>query len=642
MSWDARLVGGKYTRLIAGENSIRDKLKLVEGEWVNKVTDVITKIYNCLPSEYGPSRKLRITGNSEVEISPFPSSASTFPRPVNRINSEGGSFESMNDGMVDEEQISSSAEAITYHKRSACDPYPLAAKRRCLAPAVSNSIYPDSNGEYSKFGELATSISDLIQNGQQEYDALVSAPTDVISQNPHLDRPGMSTEHQQTSDIPAETEASNRRNRAPTVDLLVPPSRSDISVPSSTPSQSSGNTTPVTENSNPNPHSASYLRSQAFESELAIDRDQTSEPGRIANADDNGEEAGLHPSKRRRILSSHSRRQSQPPAVDTQSRIASTAPTRVDPYFSNTIAPSSYGLNTQSHTRWSPSYIDEAPVGSRRHLPSNTNFRSVVDNRAIDEGSSHNQSGQIPNPSDVPYGQSAMPQQQVQLFVHSDEQDGSQTRFPVRPSPSSAFTYSSTERNDAQTLSASRPYREGQTDPLQGQHASNLMFGDPGASSQSLGEMGISDDFPADSMATLDLQYNPNDILDPPFDSIQFNLNDILDPPFDSIQYNPNDILDPPFDSIQYNPNDILDPPFDGIQYNPNDILDPPFDGIQYNPNDILDPPFDSIQFNLNDILDPPFDGAQFDLSDNTSHVSPPSGPFEPDRQVSYGLRCSA
>ncbi|KAL2811734.1 hypothetical protein BDW59DRAFT_54126 [Aspergillus cavernicola] len=108
----------------------------------------------------------------------------------------------------------------------------------------------------------------------------------------------------QASDTPAETSPSfpptgrdaiiDGRNRAPTVDLLVSPSRSDISVPSSASSQSSGNTTPVTENSNSNSH------------DLSLEH----EPGRIAGADDDGEEAGLHPSKRRRILSSHSRRQS--------------------------------------------------------------------------------------------------------------------------------------------------------------------------------------------------------------------------------------------------------------------------------------------------------------------------------------------
>ncbi|KAL2812133.1 hypothetical protein BDW59DRAFT_44346 [Aspergillus cavernicola] len=124
--------------------AIRDKLQLVKGEWVKNLTDVVTKIYNCLPSEYGPSRKLHITENSEVENSPFPSSASTFPRPVNQINSEGGSFESMNDGIVDEAQISSSAEAITSHKRSACDPYPLAAKRRCLGQIMPRPLAAES------------------------------------------------------------------------------------------------------------------------------------------------------------------------------------------------------------------------------------------------------------------------------------------------------------------------------------------------------------------------------------------------------------------------------------------------------------------------------------------------------------------
>lgn len=217
------------------------------------------------------------------------------------------------------------------------------------------------------------------------------------------------------------------------------------------------------------------------------------------------------------------------------------------------------------------------------HPPSHASFWSVVDDRTIGGASLNNQSGQIPNPSDVSYDQSAMSQQQAQLFLHSNGQDGLQARFPLRPLPASAFIYYSTEQDDVRTVSAGRSHYGGQIGSLQAQHAFNFMFGEPGASSQSLG---ISHDFPTDSLA---------------------NLN----------QFNPRDILDTPFDNMQPNRDDTL-------QLNPRDIVEPPFNDMQTSPN------FGSIQFNPSDILDTPFNGAQFNTSDNTSRISPPTIHIEP------------
>lgn len=106
----------------------------------------------------------------------------------------------------------------------------------------------------------------------------------VISKNPHLDRPGTSTEHRQTS--------FRRTEAAPTVDRQ-----------SDTPSRSSqcSDTTPA--NSNSDSHRGPSLHDRSFESELASDRGQTSDPARIACTSDNGEQVELHLSKRRRILS---------------------------------------------------------------------------------------------------------------------------------------------------------------------------------------------------------------------------------------------------------------------------------------------------------------------------------------------------
>ena len=156
---------------------------------------------------------------------------------------------------------------------------------------------------------------------------------------------------------------------------------------------------------------------------------------------------------------------------------------------------------------------------------------------------------QIPNPGNILCDESAMPQKQVQLFVNSHQQGGSPRGFLKQP-PSSAFAFYPTERNAARTPSVAQPDHGGQKCFLQDPCVSNLMVGEPGASSQSLCEMGISDDF------------------------------------------------------------------------------------------SLLDPPFNDVQFNPYDILDPPFNGAHF-ASDNTSQGCPPSGHFEPCRQVSCALGIS-
>jgi hypothetical protein len=167
---------------------------------------------------------------------------------------------------------------------------------------VLSHLLSEHGGVYSKLGTLATSFSCLIQEGQKQYDgrfpdtfdvmlliygiALVSPY--VISKNPHLDRLGTSTEHRQTS--------YRRTEAAPAVDP-----RSDIP---STSSQCS-DTTPA--NSNSDSHGAPSLHDQSFESELASECGQTSEQARIACTSDNGEQAELHLSKRRRILSQNVR-----------------------------------------------------------------------------------------------------------------------------------------------------------------------------------------------------------------------------------------------------------------------------------------------------------------------------------------------
>lgn len=161
--------------------------------------------------------------------------------------------------------------------------------------AVLSHLLSQHGGVYSKLGTLAASFSSLIQEGQKQYDgkfpdtfevmlliygiALVSP--DMISKNAHLDRPGTSTEHRQTS--------YRRTEAALTVDL-----QSDIP---STSSQCS-DTTPA--NSNSDSHRVPSLHDQSFESELASDRGQTSEPAQIACTGDNGE---LYLPKRRKILS---------------------------------------------------------------------------------------------------------------------------------------------------------------------------------------------------------------------------------------------------------------------------------------------------------------------------------------------------
>lgn len=110
----------------------------------------------------------------------------------------------------------------------------------------------------------------------------------VISKNPHLDRPGTSTEHRQTSYIRTEAD--------PTVDP-----QSDI------PSISSQCSDTTLANSNSDSHGGPSLYDQSVESEIASDRGQTSDPARIARTSDNGEQVERHLSKRRRILSQNVR-----------------------------------------------------------------------------------------------------------------------------------------------------------------------------------------------------------------------------------------------------------------------------------------------------------------------------------------------
>ncbi|KAL4960561.1 uncharacterized protein BDV14DRAFT_182258 [Aspergillus stella-maris] len=315
------------------------------------------------------------------------------------------------------------------------------------------------DGDYSTLGELANSFSNLIRTGQQQYDALVSP--DVIVQDPHQNRPECLTEHTPASDLLAVTEASVERNPDPSVDSLASSPYSGVSAPSSRSSQNS-DTTPEAGVSLSDPHGASSLHDHVFQRELA-DRGQTIETGRTASADHERDGAGLRPPKRKRT-SLHAREQSRTPSVGSRSQInGSNAPTPAHAY--------SDGLNSQSRARWRPSYMGGTPIGSPQYLSSNTNFWSVVDDRTIDEASSHNPSGPIP--STVPHGQSATSQQHVQPFVHSNEQDGSQTLFPVRPSPPSAFTCSSTKQSDAQIISAGQPHLEGHTDSLHDQRASS-------------------------------------------------------------------------------------------------------------------------------------------------------------------------
>ncbi|KAI9035638.1 uncharacterized protein KD926_003178 [Aspergillus affinis] len=322
------------------------------------------------------------------------------------------------------------------------------------------------DGDYSNLGELASSFSNLIRASQQQYDAFVNSP-DGISHDSDQDRSECLTEDQPISDLPAETdglEASIEQNQASTVDLLASSSQSDISVRSSRSSRSS-NTTPTPECSNSDTPDVPSLHDQVLECRLASDRGQTSKPGRIARADDDGEGPELRPSKRRRILSYSQTQNVRPPSIGSRSPIIpSNAPTPAHAY--------SDGLNSHPHARWRPSYMVETPIGSRQYPPSNTNFWSVVDDRAIDGSSSPNQSGPIPDTSNVPYGLLAMSEQHVQPFVHSNEEYDPQA---VQPSPSSAFPCYSTEQNVAQANSVGQPHHEGHAYSLHGQRASSRM-----------------------------------------------------------------------------------------------------------------------------------------------------------------------
>ncbi|KAE8311129.1 hypothetical protein BDV41DRAFT_543070 [Aspergillus transmontanensis] len=109
-------------------------LRPVQAEWAKDLADVLSKIYKQIPSQTLFTPKTREeeaqTPDSEVENPNL--SMSSFSTSADQVDSQADSLEKRNNGTIHKEQNLSSAEAIISNKRSACDLYPLAAKRQCL------------------------------------------------------------------------------------------------------------------------------------------------------------------------------------------------------------------------------------------------------------------------------------------------------------------------------------------------------------------------------------------------------------------------------------------------------------------------------------------------------------------------------
>ncbi|KAE8130816.1 hypothetical protein BDV38DRAFT_43003 [Aspergillus pseudotamarii] len=109
-------------------------LRPVQAEWAKDLADVLSKIYKQIPSQTLFTSKTREeeaqTPDSEVENSNLP--MSSFSTSADQVDSQADGLEKRNNGTIHKEQNMSSAEAIISNKRSACDLYPLAAKRQCL------------------------------------------------------------------------------------------------------------------------------------------------------------------------------------------------------------------------------------------------------------------------------------------------------------------------------------------------------------------------------------------------------------------------------------------------------------------------------------------------------------------------------
>lgn len=134
------------------------------------------------------------------------------------------------------------------------------------------------------------------------FDTALVSP-DMISQDPQQDLPECLTEYL-PNDLPTNVDrlqAPIKWNQAFTVNLLASSSQSDMSLPSSRSPRSSATTLGAKD------YLDSHVAGQLFD--LVNNRGQTSEPSRMASANEDKEGAGFHPSKRIRVLSSYSQKQ---------------------------------------------------------------------------------------------------------------------------------------------------------------------------------------------------------------------------------------------------------------------------------------------------------------------------------------------
>ncbi|KAL4925816.1 uncharacterized protein BDV17DRAFT_166965 [Aspergillus undulatus] len=164
---------------------IHKNLRPVQAECAKDLADVLSKVYKHIPSQtpFIPERREgeAQTTDSEVENTNLP--ILSFSPSADPVDSQGDSLEGRNDETLDKEPSSNSAEATTSNKRSACDLYPLAAKKQCLGqvalPSQGRTAEPDplndrtvhpSNDNSARPGSL--DISPLRDFGAQSNPAI--------------------------------------------------------------------------------------------------------------------------------------------------------------------------------------------------------------------------------------------------------------------------------------------------------------------------------------------------------------------------------------------------------------------------------------------------------------------------------------